>query len=1280
MTMIRRLPIILIAVIASMPVHAQELSKANKPLKALLITGGCCHDYARQKLILTRGISARANVVWTVVHQGGSTTDTPLPVYMDPNWSEGFDVVVHNECFSDVKDKKFVDNILKPHREGLPALLIHCAMHCYRVGDDQWFKFVGMRSPGHGPHYSYTVDNVNPKHPIMEGFGDMFVAPKGELYHSTFLFDTATPLGRAKRNSDGEAQTCVWTNKYKNGNVFATTIGHYNITMAQPKYLDMVTRGLLWACGKDTKKDFTSTTKEIDEEIMKLAAISLEPANAGETVSKLPIRCCGEGNLVFEQATTASSEEKNKNNYAKHAVDGDLTTRWCAAGGGAGQWQVKLAETKHVRSMRIHWEKNDAAYRYFIDASEDGETWDTVVDLSKNTKKSKIDAHTVDAPNTNYIRVRFLNSSPSYWASFWEFEAYETKDMPELPKELRQQNRSESPGSTTSTRDVQAPDGFNVSLFGVPPEVNYPVCIAAAATGEVFVGVDPQGSLGKEPGFGKVLRCIDTDGDGQADKTNVFAEMDHPRGLFYDNGSLWVLHPPLLSVFHDDDRDGTADRSDILISGITTDELHNRGADHTTNGIRVGIDGWIYIAVGDFGFTEAKGADGRVIAKRGGGILRVRPDGTEMEIHNWGQRNILDVCIDPFMNIFTRDNTNDGGGWDIRLSHVLQSGEYGYPSLYLNFTEESLPPLADYGGGSGCGAMFVHDLRWPTPFANAVYTCDWGTSEVYIHNLPANGPTFDAHQEVFLKIPRPTDIDIDGSGRMYVTSWKNGKFAYSGPDVGFVAQITPIDFTPKPFPDLNDASDEQLIEFLAHPSAVYRLHSQWEFLRRKVTPDNLSRLLMLAQSPTTPDYGRVAAIYTLKQAIPAANQMLIQTMKDPAVREYAIRAVTDRRSQLEGLNAELFTPLLKDEDPRVRGQALIALGRLGDPAAGKYILPLTVRNDAYPKPTEEPLYKQPDPGRVIPHLAVRALQACNASEACLEAIGGPYSDGAFWALKYIHTPDAVNGLIRKLSRTQNDSIRQQIVNTLIRLYFQEGEYKGGWWGTRPDRTGPYFDRQKWSSTASIEKVIKTYVEDASKSAFDITVAELARHKVEIPGLPTADAIAEKRAMDMPIELPKSDPDNPNQIANLQLDKVLERADASSGDPAKGLELFKQQLCVSCHTTADGQNPKGPHMVDIGKRYKKNELLESVLKPSAKIAQGFDTYAFITVEGKQVSGFVTSESADSVQVRQADGVSVKIMTEDIEVRRKLEGSMMPKGLVNNLTPEQLADLIAYLQSL
>ena len=65
------------------------LEAQQKPIRALLVTGGCCHDYARQKLILARGISARANVVWTVAHQGGTTTNTAIPLYRDKNWSEG---------------------------------------------------------------------------------------------------------------------------------------------------------------------------------------------------------------------------------------------------------------------------------------------------------------------------------------------------------------------------------------------------------------------------------------------------------------------------------------------------------------------------------------------------------------------------------------------------------------------------------------------------------------------------------------------------------------------------------------------------------------------------------------------------------------------------------------------------------------------------------------------------------------------------------------------------------------------------------------------------------------------------------------------------------------------------------------------------------------------------------------------------------------------------------------------------------------------------------------
>ena len=131
------------------------------------------------------------------------------------------------------------------------------------------------------------------------------------------------------------------------------------------------------------------------------------------------------------------------------------------------------------------------------------------------------------------------------------------------------------------------------------------------------------GSLGAKPKRGKIIRCLDIDGDGKADKFNVFAEVDSPRGLWFDNNTLYVLHPPYLTAFHDDDGDGVADRREVLVKGIGFD-LKFRGADHTTNGIRMGIDGLLYIAVGDYGFLKAEGKDGRTLQLRGGGIVRVR--------------------------------------------------------------------------------------------------------------------------------------------------------------------------------------------------------------------------------------------------------------------------------------------------------------------------------------------------------------------------------------------------------------------------------------------------------------------------------------------------------------------------------------------------------------------------------------------------------------------------------------------------------------------------------
>jgi len=224
-------------------------AEAAKPLEVLYITGGCCHDYDGQKKVITEGLASRAKINCTVVHEGGASTGHKVSIYSKPDWSKGYDVVFHNECFADVKDPEFLKQIVAEHEKGTPAVLMHCAMHCYRAGNDDWFKFCGIQSPGHGAHYEYTA-NLIAEHPILKGLPKEWKIPNEELYYCDKVFDTAKPLAEAMSRERKTKQTIIWTNQYGKARVFGTTIGHYTPTVEMPQFLDMMTRGTLWAAGK----------------------------------------------------------------------------------------------------------------------------------------------------------------------------------------------------------------------------------------------------------------------------------------------------------------------------------------------------------------------------------------------------------------------------------------------------------------------------------------------------------------------------------------------------------------------------------------------------------------------------------------------------------------------------------------------------------------------------------------------------------------------------------------------------------------------------------------------------------------------------------------------------------------------------------------------------------------------------------------------------------------------------------------------------------------------
>ena len=99
---------------------------SGKKIQALLITGGCCHNYPFQATALTSGIEKQVNIEFTVINEGGKGTRAQISLYDDPKWADPYDVIIHNECFADTVDSDYIRKITKAHESGKPALVILC--------------------------------------------------------------------------------------------------------------------------------------------------------------------------------------------------------------------------------------------------------------------------------------------------------------------------------------------------------------------------------------------------------------------------------------------------------------------------------------------------------------------------------------------------------------------------------------------------------------------------------------------------------------------------------------------------------------------------------------------------------------------------------------------------------------------------------------------------------------------------------------------------------------------------------------------------------------------------------------------------------------------------------------------------------------------------------------------------------------------------------------------------------------------------------------------------
>ena len=623
----------------------------------------------------------------------------------------------------------------------------------------------------------------------------------------------------------------------------------------------------------------------------------------------------------------------------------------------------------------------------------------------------------------------------------------------------------------------KVPDDFEVRLVAYVPAIHFPSQVATEPGGGLFIAEDPMDQEGPyESKHGKILLLRD------GKPPQVFA--DGFRAIFgmtWHDGSLYVSHMPYLTVLRDADGDGVAESRKDLFTDLGI--VDNKGLnDHIVSGVQFGIDGKLYIAVGDKGVLKATGPDGKTAQIKGGGTLRCRADGTGIEVLTTGTRNHLEPNLDAQDNLFTYDNTDDGDGWWTRVTHHVDGGYYGYPYDYHSQPDRFLNRISEYGGGSPTGGLVYREDAWPEQYRGRVLWAEWGKRKVQAFRFKPSGASFEVENVLDLAEAgqatnfHPIDLALSYDGKtLYVADWGMGGWGSKTEKVGTVFAITYKGPEIKTRPRGTDADPLQAqFRQLDHPSYNERMRAQAAIIRAGKAGWTQA-MTMLVDETVDPVARRhlVWIVDALGGDGPEADALMIGLIsKVDDVRAQTARALGERRRDSA---ADTMVAALGDASPAVRLQAIIALGRIGAARTAPALVPLLV-----------------DPDRTLAFSARQALRRINAWDALaptLKSADTKLRAATLAALELVAEPGAVAAL-RGLLDDHNAPVaeRARALTELALVVRKAPPWDGKWWGTRPTQGKPPARTVDWAATPAIVRTIEASLTD---SAAPVRLASIA---------------------------------------------------------------------------------------------------------------------------------------------------------------------------------------------
>ncbi len=896
----------------------------------------------------------------------------------------------------------------------------------------------------------------------------------------------------------------------------------------------------------------------------------------------------------------------------------------------------------------------------------------------------------------------------------------------------------------------------------------------------------------------RILILEDTNGDGVADSQKIFyqsPELNAPLGICVLDSMVIVSQSPYIWKMFDDNRDGKADRKEILFQGIGG-EQHDHGA----HAFSFGPDGKLYFNIGNEGkqLLDAKGKpvldqDGDPIGPtkyKQGMVFRCNLDGTQVECLGHNFRNNFEVAVDSYGGLWQSDNDDDGNK-GVRINAVFEHGNYGYtdemtgagwsanrtnieseiPLRHWHLNDPgSMPNLLQTGSGSPTGMLIYEGNLLPSVFQGQMLHSDAGPNVVRAYPVNPKGAGYEARIVNLIDGSkdqwfRPADVTVAPDGSVFVADWYDpgvGGHQAGDQTKGRIYRIAPKGHAYR-VPALDLTSPAGALAALNNPNLATR-YLGYQKLKQ-------FGLAGLAQAYATEQNPRLKAraLWMLTQG-PQGATYIEKAIQDvnPDFRMLGIRAM--KRLPFTSWLAHA-QKLQNDSNAQVRRELAISLRHIASPEADVIWTKLALQYEAGDRWYLEALGIGADgnweqrfnayaatgsmhrdviwrarTAKTVPFLSQYIREAKPLDEKLRYFRAFDFVPGneksvqlmqiinesmqkdpamAMVALRHIsaeyvqQNPAARKTVISMLARVQGNEYLELIEkynlselspsllndllagknsrNTTKALYaLNAGNLiqKKFDTGTNAQKRA-IIEGVRWQGNKESLHLLLTAVKGTSYDSFvrrdaarglgnsypngeDLVLSSLKNKDIPTEFIPSViESVSKAWRKGVRIEANSylTGANVQAKVKHPPLNDLLTKR----GIVASGKKVFVDQ-CSMCHQVANEGIDFGPKLTEIGSKLSREGMYMSVLHPNAGIGFGYETFEITTKKGDTYQGIIVSKNETDILMRLPGGVTQNFKTSTLKSVKQLPNSMMPEGLADGMSTQELVDLMEYLNTL